>query len=247
MKKSTSLLCLFVLLVTMAAYSQTDNDNKNFSIDKYIIARRNMVDQYVVGFGMFDKNIIQAFLKVPRHEFVLPEFVSNAYDDSTVPFTKDMSISRPYEIALMTRLLDLKGNEKVLELGTGSGYHTAILSQLCAAVYTVDIQPDIKKAAEERLVKLGYKNIYCRLGQGTLGWQEEAPFDAIIVGFAADSIIPELVKQLKDGGRLVIPVENTSGEQQLKLVVKKGDKTEVKDIISVKFIKMIKADSVQVQ
>lgn len=208
--------------------------------NSYVVARRNMVEQYIVNYGIFDKKLIQAFLKVPRHEFVTPEARNIAYEDKSVAFAKNMTIPRPYEIALITKLLNLKGDEKILELGTGSGYHTAILSYLCKDIYTVDIQPDIEKAAQERLTRLKYNNVHCRLGEGTLGWPEEAPFDAIVVGFAADSIVPELIKQLKDGGRLVIPIKSASGTQELKLVIKKGDSTEIKNIIPVKFVNMIK-------
>jgi protein-L-isoaspartate(D-aspartate) O-methyltransferase len=231
----------FILCTSSASAQDPANAaGPNVESETYKIFRKKMVENYIVGYGMFDTRIIQAFLRVPRHEFVLPEAKDKAYTDEAMPIGNDQKMGRPYEIALMTKLLGLKGNERLLELGTGSGYHTAILSLLCKEVYTVDILAAMKEAAQERLKRLGYDNVHFRLGEGTLGWPEEAPFDAIIVGFAADSIVPELVKQLREGGRLVIPVEAKDGAQLLKLVIKNGEKIEVKDIIPVKFVPMIK-------
>ncbi|MCP4652407.1 MAG: protein-L-isoaspartate(D-aspartate) O-methyltransferase [Candidatus Omnitrophica bacterium] len=210
-----------------------------FAQDKYFIPRKRMVEDKIAGYGIINTKIIKAFLRVPRQEFVLPEYKEQAYEDKHIPIGEDNNLCRPYIAALMTKLLDLHGDEKVMELGTGSGYHSAILSLLCKEVYTVDISETMKQAAEERLKKLGYDNVFCRLGEGTLGWPEEAPFDAIIVGFAADSIIPELVSQLKEGGKLIIPVGGET--QQLKLVTKKDGEVVVKDVISVQFVPMMKS------
>jgi len=230
----------FCIIAGFTAFAEDVVQTKKEDI-KYLINRKKMVESAIVGYGINNSRIIKAFLSVPRHEFVLPEAIDQAYEDKALPIGNNQNMGRPYEVARMTQLLGLTGSEKVLELGTGSGYHTAILSHLCADVYTVDIQPDMLKKAQERLDRLGYKNVHFRLGEGTLGWPEEAPFDAIIVGFAADSIIEELVKQLKEGGKLVIPVATTDGTQKLKLVVKRNGTTEVKDIIKVNFIKMIRA------
>jgi len=228
-------------IIGFAASIPDAAQTKNEDI-KYRIERKKMVESAIVGYGINDTKIIKAFLNVPRHEFVLPEAKDNAYEDKAMPIGNGQTMGRPYEVARMTQLLGLTGTEKVLELGTGSGYHTAILSRLCDEVYTVDIQADMLKTAQERLGRLGYKNIHFRLGEGTLGWPEEAPFDAIIVGFAADSIINELVKQLKEDGKLVIPVATTDGTQKLKLVTKKNGAVQVKDVIKVNFVRMIKTD-----
>ena len=190
--------------------------------DQYLILRKAMVNRDLIRMGLNDKKIVEAFLSVPRHEFVLPEFKAKAYEEENVPIGEGQTLSTPYVTALMTKLLSLKGDEKVLELGTGSGYHTAVLSHLCKAVYTVDISKKMKESAEERLTRLGYKNIHFRLGEGTLGWPEESPFDAILVDFAAESIIPDLIAQLKEGGRLVIPVGKES--QKLNLIIKENGK-----------------------
>jgi|GEM_PF-897378 protein-L-isoaspartate(D-aspartate) O-methyltransferase len=242
------LLVLFCFILSLFSYAQEQNKDtaaqKNIAVDTaYAVKRRNMVEQYIIGYGMHDKKVIRAFLSVPRHEFVLPEYKAQAYEDKTLPIGQNQTTARPYVLAMMTELLKLEGQEKVLELGTGSGYHAAILSLLCKDVYTVDIQEEMKAKAEERIGRLKYPNIHFRLGEGTLGWPEEAPFDAIIVGFAADSIIPELIKQLKEGGRLVIPVENASGGQKLKMVLKKNGKVQTKDVIPVDFVSMIKTKS----
>jgi protein-L-isoaspartate(D-aspartate) O-methyltransferase len=233
-------LVMFFSAVIFFSVSAQDTPQTAKEELKYRIERKKMVENAIVGYGINDTKIVKAFLNVPRHEFVSPEAKDKAYEDKAMPIGNNQTMGRPYEVARMTQLLGLTGTEKVLELGTGSGYHTAVLSRLCADIYTVDIQDDMLKKAKARLQRLGYKNIHFRLGQGTLGWPEEAPFDAIVVGFAADSIIDELIKQLKEGGKLVIPVADSDGTQKLKLVIKKNGAVQVKDVIKVTFSSMIK-------
>ena len=240
--KPFSIAIIFILSLGLSAYADTSAKDEI----KYRASRKKMVEEAIVGYGTFEAKIIQAFLQVPRHEFVLPQAIEQAYDDKALPIGNNQKMGRPYEVARMTQLLGLKGGEKILELGTGSGYHTAILSHLCADVYTVDIQEDMLKNAELRLTRLGYKNIHFKSGEGTLGWPEAAPFDAIIVSFAADnSMIEELAKQLREGGRMVIPVNAGDGTQQLKLVIKTDNKVQVKNIFKVNFIAMIKTNAPQ--
>jgi protein-L-isoaspartate(D-aspartate) O-methyltransferase len=239
-KIAISLPAIFFAAAIGLTVSAQDSAQTGKEDIRYLIARKKMVESSIVGNGINNTKIVKAFLNVPRQEFVSPEEKDNAYEDKAMPIGNNQTMARPYEVALMTQLLGLTGSEKVLELGTGSGYHTAILSHLCTDVYTVDIQDDMLKKAQERLERLGYKNIHFRLGEGTLGWPEDAPFDAIIVGFAADSIIEELVKQLKEGGKLVIPVAAADGTQKLKLVLKKNGAVQIKDIINIKLGSMIK-------
>ncbi|MBW1975555.1 MAG: protein-L-isoaspartate(D-aspartate) O-methyltransferase [Deltaproteobacteria bacterium] len=172
----------------------------------YEKARQKMVDVQIAGRGIKDSRVLRAMRKVPRHLFVEESLRGQAYEDHPLPIGEKQTISQPYIVALMTEALRLKGSEKVLELGTGSGYQTAILAELCDRVYTIERIPALLYRAKETLDKLGYKNIEYRVGDGTLGWPEEAPFDGIIVTAAAPKVPQPLVDQLAMGARFVIPV-----------------------------------------
>jgi len=172
----------------------------------YEKARQKMVDVQIAGRGIKDGRVLRAMRKVPRHLFVEESLRGQAYEDHPLPIGEKQTISQPYIVALMTEALRLKGSEKVLELGTGSGYQTAILAELCDRVYTIERIPALLYRAKETLDKLGYKNIEYRVGDGTLGWPEEAPFDGIIVTAAAPKVPQPLVDQLAMGARFVIPV-----------------------------------------
>jgi len=175
-------------------------------------------------------------LKVERHLFVPENLGSSAYSDQPLPIGEGQTISQPYIVALMTELLDLNGEEKVLEIGTGSGYQAAILAELAKEVYTIEIVEELASTARERLLKLRYRNITVKAGDGYLGWPEVAPFDAIIVTAAPDHIPAPLLDQLKEGGRMVIPVGMYT--QELKKILKRAGKFETTNVIPVLFVPM---------
>jgi protein-L-isoaspartate(D-aspartate) O-methyltransferase len=188
--------------------------------------------------GVKDKLVLAAMRKVKRHLFVDPVYYDIAYDDHPLPIGEGQTISQPSLVAQMTELLQLKGGEKVLEIGTGSGYQAAILAEIAKEVYTIEIIPSLAQSAEERLKKLGYKNITVRCGDGYRGWQEKAPFDAIIVTCGAPEILQPLVKQLRDGGIMVSPVGEDPTQSILKKVTRCGNVITVEDISVVGFVPM---------
>lgn len=174
--------------------------------DKYLATRNWMVDTQLISRGISDPRVLAAMRKVPRHRFIPERMWDQAYNDYPLPIGEDQTISQPYMVALMTEILELKGPERVLEIGAGSGYQAAILAELAAAVFTIDRLASLAEAAQKKLQELGYTNVQVRVGDGTLGWSEESPFDAIIVTAGAPQIPRPLVEQLALGGRLAIPV-----------------------------------------
>lgn len=198
--------------------------------------RQKMVETQIKSRGIKDERVLSAMLKVERHRFVSKTYESQAYSDQPLPIGEGQTISQPYIVALMTELLDLKGEEKVLEVGTGSGYQAAILAELAKEVYTIEILETLASSAKKLLLDLGYQNIQVKAGDGYLGWPEAAPFDAIIVTCAPDHIPNPLLDQLKEGGRLVVPVGTHS--QELKKIVKRSGKIETTDVIPVIFVPM---------
>lgn len=177
--------------------------------------RQNMVENQIKARGITDKKILDAFYKVPRHMYVGPDQRPLAYEDHPLPIDHDQTISQPFIVALMTRALELKGGERVLEIGTGSGYQTAILAELAGHVYTVERFERLSRSASILLNELGYDNISYRVGDGTRGWPEEAPFEGILVAAASEHIPPRLVEQLAQNSRLVIPVGDLGGQELL--------------------------------
>ena len=175
--------------------------------------------------------------KVPRHEFVPEPYRDRAYDDCPLPIGYDQTISQPYIVALMTEQLDPQPTDRILEIGTGSGYQAAVLAQLVAEVYTIEIIEPLAQRAETDLHRLGYTNIHVRVGDGCQGWPEAAPFDAIIVTCAPEQVPPPLVEQLKPGGPLIIPI-GPLGEQELMLFRKQGEQLEKHDVLPVRFVPM---------
>jgi len=198
--------------------------------------REKMVETQIKARGVKDPRVLSALLKVERHRFVPEEFQSSAYSDQPLPIGEGQTISQPYMVALMTELLELKGNERVLEIGTGSGYQAAILAELAKEVYSIEIVESLANSAKKLLFDLGYKNIQVKVGDGYLGWPEASPFDAIIVTCAPDHIPKPLVDQLKEGGRMVLPVGTYS--QELKKIVKRSGKIETTDVLPVIFVPM---------
>ena len=168
--------------------------------------RRAMVEEQLVGRGISDERVLKAFRKVPRHKFVPGEYIEGSYDDNPLSIGSGQTISQPYMVALMTQCLGLMGGERVLEIGTGSGYQTAILAELACEVYSVERIADLSLGADKSMKELGYTNFNIKIGDGTLGWEEFAPYDGIIVTAGAPSMPGRLILQLKEGGRLVIPV-----------------------------------------
>lgn len=209
--------------------------------DSHAEARHRMVQIQIVARGVEDPRVVAAMEAVPRHEFVLPEDVGEAYADHPLPIGYGQTISQPYIVALMTELLELKPGEKVLEIGTGSGYQAAVLAELTDKVYTVEIIPELAASAAERLQRLGYTKVKTRQGDGYYGWAEEAPFDAIIVTAAPDHVPPPLIEQLKDGARLVIPVGPPGGYQTLWRITKSEGKVISENITGVLFVPLTRS------
>lgn len=186
------------------------------------MARRRMVEVQIRSRGISDPALLQAFRTVPRHQFVEPEFWDRAYADSPLPIAGGQTISQPYMVAAMTAAAHVKLGERVLEVGTGSGYQAAILAELGARVYTTERIAELSRRAQSVIAGLGYTDVYFRVSNGTLGWPEEAPFDVILVTAGAPEVPAPLEKQLAEGGRLVIPVENGYGQILYTITRNKG-------------------------
>lgn len=204
--------------------------------DKYESVRHRMVKSQIQDRGVTNQAVLEAMKKVPRHLFVPPEYVDEAYNDYPLPIGYGQTISQPYIVAYMTEVLKPASKKKALEIGTGSGYQAAILAEICDKVYTIEIVPELAAESAERLKKLGYKNITGKYGDGYLGWPQYAPFDLIMVTAAPEKIPQPLIDQLAEGGRLVIPVGAPSVVQELVLVIKKNGKTEQRRLTFVRFV-----------
>jgi len=204
--------------------------------DVYAEKRERMVKTQIEARGVRDKLVLDAVRKVPRHLFVSESLKDQAYSDGPLPIGEGQTISQPYIVALMTELLNLKGGEKVLEIGTGSGYQAAILAEIAKEVYSIEIICSLAEMSEKRLEEMGYENITVRCADGYQGWKENAPFDGVIVTAAPDHIPQPLVDQLKVGGRLVIPV----GDIFQELIVVTKTETGIKriNVIPVRFVPM---------
>lgn len=201
--------------------------------------RLEMVERTIRGRGVRDPLVLQAMETVPRHHFVLPEYLGQAYDDHPLPIGFGQTISQPYIVALMTELMQLQPDSKVLEVGTGSGYQAAVLAELVKDVYSIEIIPELAERATETLTGLGYDNVRTRQDDGYYGWPEEAPFDAIIVTAAPDHVPQPLVQQLADGGRLIVPIGPQGGFQSLWQITRIGDKLDAVNIAPVRFVPLV--------
>lgn len=206
--------------------------------DAFTKIREMMVDEQIMERGISDRRVLSAMEKVPRHRFVPETNQSMAYADMALPIGYGQTISQPYIVALMTEELALQPGEKVLEIGTGSGYQAAILAELTDKVYSVEIIEPLGQQAAATLKELGY-DVHCKVGDGYYGWPEYAPFDAIIVTCAPDHVPQPLTKQLKDGGRLVIPVGPPGYYQTLWLVERKGEQLQSTNLGDVAFVPML--------
>lgn len=191
--------------------------------DRYAVERQRMVETQLRARGIRDPRLLRAMADIPRHEFVQARYRDQAYEDHPLPIDAGQTISQPYIVALMLELLQLEPTSKVLEIGTGSGYQAAVLSQVAGQVYTVERHPELARQAAETLSRLGLTNVSVLTGDGSLGLAEQAPFDAIVVAAAASQIPPALFEQLREGGRMVIPVGPPEA-QELQLVRKQDGK-----------------------
>ncbi len=211
----------------------------------YAQQRKLMVEQQIVSRGVKNKKVLDAMNSVPRHLFVPVEYRRGSYFDQPLPIGLGQTISQPYIVALMTEMLDVDNDDIVLEIGTGSGYQAAVLSTIVKELYTIEIIEELGLQASERLKSLGYDNVKVKISDGGLGWPEKAPFDVIIVTAAAPKIPEPLIKQLKPGGRMVIPVDNNFYSQDLLIVEKDADgNIETKKTIPVRFVPLVEGEKV---
>ncbi len=206
------------------------------TVDTYAARRDEMVHDQIEVRGVRDPDVLRAMRTVARHEFVPDEWRTQAYEDHPLPIGSGQTISQPYIVAVMTELAEVKRGDRVLEVGTGSGYQAAVLALLTDDVYSIEIIPALAESAAARLQRLGYTNVTTKSGDGYLGWEEHAPFDAIFVTAAADHVPPPLIAQLKDGGRMIIPVGPPGGYQTLWRVIKQGDSVATENIMGVMFV-----------
>jgi len=231
-----------ILLVNLVACRWETSDavpqkKQQFGADVFLSERLAMVDVQINQRGVADSLVLNAMRKVPRHEFVPEELKKRAYIDSPLPIGEEQTISQPYIVGFMTECLALTGHEKVLEIGTGSGYQAAVLAEIVDGVFTIEIVPSLGQRAKTLLDRMGYTNIHVRIGDGYQGWPDQAPFDAIIVTAAPGHIPQPLIDQLKSGGRMIIPVGDYY--QELVLIIK-SDAGQVtrKSVLPVRFVPM---------
>ena len=220
----------FILFPCSFLYSSEDR--------AFTAARQRMVEKDLKGRDIADPQVLEILGRVPRHLFVEKSLQRQAYADHPLPIGEGQTISQPYIVALMTQILRIKPGEKVLEIGTGSGYQAAVLAELTDQVFSIEIREKLTQTASKTLKELGYNQVRLKSGDGYFGWEEFAPFDAIIVTCAANHIPPSLIKQLKEGGRLILPLGSTTYFQTLTLITKKGGQTDVQHLMGVAFVPM---------
>jgi protein-L-isoaspartate(D-aspartate) O-methyltransferase len=207
----------------------------------YYPQRTRMVREQIAGRGVKDPAVLKAMRETPREQFIPPAVRELAYEDRPVPIGYGQTISQPYIVALMTEMLDIKRDQRVLEIGTGSGYQAAVLSSLAKEVYTIEIVPELAKSASVTLNRLGYKNVIVREGDGYKGWPEKAPFERIILTAAPTELPKTLTDQLKPGGKLLAPIGAPLSVQELRVVEKTADgKITSRPVLPVRFVPMVK-------
>lgn len=229
MTKIVGLILFLGISVSLASFDEEPT---------YSRLREKMVREQLMSRDIIDKRVLEAMGKVARHLFVSPPYRRQAYEDYPLPIDEGQTISQPYIVALMTQHLKVEEDDKVLEIGTGSGYQAAVLTHLTNQVYSIEIREKLAEKASSTLAKLGYDQVKVKWGDGYYGWEEHAPYDAIIVTCAANHVPPPLLKQLKQGGRLVIPLGSTLYFQTLTLITKTDGKPEVEHISGVRFVPM---------
>ncbi len=248
MRTSVAILATFLIMDVLSANIPQLHTSQS-KADPYTKQRERMVATQIdwrgvrAGrIGVRDEAVLDAMLRVPRHEFVPKKHKSSAYADSPLPIGYDQTISQPYIVGFMTEMLKVKKEHKVLEIGTGSGYQAAVLAEIVDNVYSIEIIKELGKQVKTRLKRLNYKNVTVRIGDGYFGWEEHAPFDAIIVTAAADHIPPPLVRQLKPGGRMGIPVGGRFQVQNLLIVEKALDGTvTTRQVMPVRFVPLTRS------
>ena len=216
-------------------FRRKNSQNEPMS-DDYANLREKMVDEQIRKRGVKDKRVLEVMRKVPRHLFVDPDSMNAAYEDNAMPIQCDQTISQPYIVALMTELLELNTASKVLEIGTGCGYQTAVLAEMVAEVYTVEILPDLAESASKRFKEFGYRNIHQRYGNGYYGWEKYAPYDRIIVTAAPKKLPNRLIKQLAEDGLMILPIGDY--HQDLVRIHRTEHGIECKNVSGVRFVPM---------
>ncbi len=224
---------ILILLLILALGFQERTDTKE--------AREKMVRSQIKARGITNGFTLEAMRNVPRHLFVPEDLISSAYFDSPLPIGHGQTISQPYIVAFMTETIQPKKDFKVLEIGTGSGYQAAILAHIVDSVYTIEIVEALYVQAKKRLRDLNYDNTLVKYADGYHGWEEKGPFDAIVVTAAAEFVPPPLIEQLKDGGKMIIPIGTPFTTQQLLLIEKKGAKIKTKNLMFVRFVPFTRA------
>jgi len=224
-------LILFILIILKAGMF-----SPFFGQDKYEKERVDMVKHQIEARGIYDKNTLNAIKTVERHLFVPAAYISKAYEDRPLPIGYGQTISQPYIVALMTDLLNVGEGDKVLEIGTGSGYQAAVLAKIVKQVYTIEIVEELGRSAKARLKTLKYDNVDVKIADGYYGWEEHGPYDGIIVTAAAEYIPPPLINQLKDGGKMIIPVGSPFSVQTLMMITKRGKEITTNNLMHVRFV-----------
>ena len=235
MDKLLRLVLFLSLLVCLLLATGASPANE----DPYPKKRQRMVEKDIRARGVKDLKVLEAMGKIPRHLFVEESYRSKAYADHPLPIGEGQTISQPYIVALMTEAVKLKPSDRVLEIGTGSGYQAAVLAEIVAEVFTIEIKKSLAESAAQRLKDMGYKNVKVKYGDGYFGWEESAPFDAILITAAPNHIPPSLIKQLKEGGRLIVPLGSITYYQQLTLATKSQGELNLEQMGHVSFVPMI--------
>ena len=238
--KTIGNVCSLIILLMFCLGCNISNQeiSKDTTLAPYFSKRKRMVEHQIKGRGINDKKIIDAFLKVERHKFVPKKYIPIAYEDRPLPIGEGQTISQPYIVAYMTYLLDLLKSDKVLKIGTGSGYQAAILGELCDSLFTIEVIASLGQKADILLKELGYENVKVKIGDGYKGWKEHAPYDAIIVTCAPSHIPKPLTEQLKEGGRMIIPVGEIYN-QKLVLLKKIDNQLKKENVFPVLFVPML--------
>jgi protein-L-isoaspartate(D-aspartate) O-methyltransferase len=207
--------------------------------EDFVMKRHKMIERDIKGRGVKDLRVLNAMSRIGRERFVDKGLADRAYEDHPLPIGEGQTISQPYVVALMTEALKLKPADRVLEIGTGSGYQAAVLAEIVSEVYTIEIRKRLAEGAERLLGDLGYRNVKVKYGDGYFGWKEHGPYDAVIVTAAANHIPPPLIRQLKEGGRLIIPLGSTIYTQMLTLATKRKGELDVMQLGGVAFVPMV--------
>ena len=238
------LLPLLLLALAACQPPQPQQDSmpaRSDAPDRFASERMRMVEEQIRARGIRDSAVLAALARVPRHEFVPSEMQPMAYADTPLPIGLEQTISQPYIVAYMTEAAEIAPTDKVLEIGTGSGYQAAILAEVAREVYTIELLPELASRAQAVLRKLGYTNVRARTGDGYVGWKEHAPFDAILVTAAPDHVPPALVEQLAVNGRMIIPVGR--GEQEMRVITRTAAGVTEQSTLLVRFVPLVRPDT----